>query len=247
MRSLAFGYRVIFLASLLVVSAPAAETRRHFFPSSAVDAKAILPGPPADDSPTTKREVEIVLSLQALRTAADAARTEREGKWSPFLFDDVLGPWFTEQNLPETTALLDAAGRDTMAVGDAAKKLWFRSRPPAVDKCVQPSVGLPTNSSYPSGHGAYGIVLASLLSDLAPDLRGQLMARGKQIGDDRVLGGVHFPSDVEAGRALAPAILDRLRASPAFSANLEKAKEEFRLVRARFAPLKEKPRDPQRL
>ena len=232
MRQALLRQRIIIFSVLLAGSVFAAEARQHFAKPKSINIREILSGPSAPGSPETLREMEIVLAKQAARTPEDEARTDREGKWSPFLFDDVLGSWFTEQNLPCTAAFLDNVGRDTMDVCEAAKKLWFRPRPSLQDKRVHPSVGLPANSSYPSGHGAYGIVLATVLAELAPDQKEQLVQRGKQIGDDRVLGGVHFPSDVDAARALAPKILARFYGNPEFRAALEKAKVEFQTVRA---------------
>jgi len=41
-----------------------------------------------------------------------------------------------------------------------------------------------------------------------------------------VLGGVHYPSDVAAGRILGNAIADKMLANPEFQAALAKAKAE---------------------
>ncbi len=221
--------------ALAAGTALAAEPRLHFIRPGDFNLGQILGSPPAPGSEKTRDEIGLVLERQATRTPADEARIDREGKWSPLLFDDVLGAWFTGQNLPVTISFLDAVGRDTMDVCEAAKKKWNRPRPPAEDQRVHPSVGLPTSSSYPSGHGAYGLVLATVLGELAPDLKEPLRRRGEQIGDDRVEGGVHFPSDVEAARTLGRAILTRLNANPEFRGNLEKAKAEFQAVRSRLA------------
>jgi hypothetical protein len=233
MRPLLFCQRAIVCVTLLATTVFAAVPRPHFIDSKAVDIKAVLSDPSAPGSLETLRELEFVLARQAQRTPTDEARAKREGHWSPFLFDVVLGSWFTAQNLPVTSAFLDTVGHDTMAVSEIAKKIWGRPRPPLQDKRVHPSVGLPSSSSYPSGHGTYGFVLGAVLAQLAPDLKEQLIARGEEIGDDRVLGGVHFLSDVEAGRKLGRAILSQLEASPEFQAGLEKAKQEFEQVRAR--------------
>ena len=68
-------------------------------------------------------------------------------------------------------------------------------------------------------------------AQLAPDLKAAILARGLQIGDDRVIGGVHFPSDVDAGRTLAHDLFTRLMASPAFQADLAHAKAEVAAAR----------------
>ena len=45
-------------------------------------------------------------------------------------------------------------------------------------------------------------------------------------GDDQVIAGVHFPSDVLAGRVLGRAIFDRLMDNPQFQEDLKQAKME---------------------
>ncbi|KAB7789061.1 acid phosphatase [Bifidobacterium cebidarum] len=64
---------------------------------------------------------------------------------------------------------------------------------------------LQKNSSYPSGHttGAYswGIALAGILPELAP----QIMARTSEAGNNRIVLGVHYPLDIMGGRIGASA------------------------------------------
>jgi len=98
---------------------------------------------------------------------------------------------------------------------------------------VQALVPLPKNASYPSGHSTYGTVDALVLAELAPDLHDALIARGEQIGDDRVIAGVHFPSDVTAGRTLGNAIFSVMAASPVFQEDLTAAKAEVAEARAK--------------
>jgi acid phosphatase (class A) len=52
------------------------------------------------------------------------------------------------------------------------------------------------------------------------------MARGEQIGQDRIIGGVHYPSDVRAGRQIGEAIVKKLMDNSDFQVALEQAKEE---------------------
>ena len=46
------------------------------------------------------------------------------------------------------------------------------------------------------------MLFAEVLAEIYPDQRDALLARGRQIGFDRIIGGVHYPSDVVAGAAL---------------------------------------------
>ena len=59
------------------------------------------------------------------------------------------------------------------------------------------------NTSYPSGHAAYGMACAVLLSAAVPEKRAELFARARQYGESRLIVGAHFPSDVAAGQQAA--------------------------------------------
>jgi hypothetical protein len=202
-----------------------------YFDPATVDFKALLPDPPAVGSPAAQQEINLMLRKQAARTPEEVARIKNEVHLTVDLFENVLGSWFTLKNLPLTARLLHNVDASEHPIVDAAKKYWGRPRPPLQDKRIHPPIGLPGNASYPSGHSAFANLNAMVLAELAPDLKDAILARGEQIGEDRVIAGVHFPSDVEAGRTLAAAIFEKLMASPAFQADLAKAKAEVAAAR----------------
>ncbi len=204
-----------------------------YFDPASVDLKALLPDPPADGSPTTLKEIELILQKQAARTPAEVARAREEVHLNVWLFENVLGSWFTKKNLPATAALFAHVDATEHPVIDSAKKFWDRPRPLLQDKRIHPPIDLPKNASYPSGHSTVGDLDALILAELAPDLKDALVARGLQIGDDRVIAGVHFPSDVAAGHTLANALFARLMASAEFQGDLAKAKAEVAAARAK--------------
>ena len=70
------------------------------------------------------------------------------------------------------------------------------------------------------------MVLAMTLAEMLPDQKMVVIAQGRLIGDDRVVAGQHFPSDVAAGRILAKAIFEKMMQNPDFQAQLVKAKQE---------------------
>ena len=82
------------------------------------------------------------------------------------------------------------------------------------------------NSSWPSGHAMLGWTYALLLAELVPEQADAVLLRGRQFGDSRVVCGVHYPSDVEAGRAVGAALVARLHAEPQFVADMAAAKAE---------------------
>jgi acid phosphatase (class A) len=63
---------------------------------------------------------------------------------------------------------------------------------------------------------------------MVPEKAVALFARGREFGDDRVILGVHFPSDVEAGRFAATALATALMQDPAFLKDFAEAKSELR-------------------
>jgi len=231
MKKLSYPLLAFLFALTLTVQARDAATTVSYFDPATVDLKALLPAPPADGSPTTLKEIEIVLEKQKTRTPEEVARIKREVHLNVYLFDTVLGPWFTEKNLPLTAALFKNVDAVVHPVIESAKKDWNRPRPFLQDNRVHPPIDLPKNASYPSGHSTVGDIDALILAELAPDLKEAILARGLQIGDDRIIAGVHFPSDVDAGHTLAHDLFTKLMASPAFQADLAKAKAEVAAAR----------------
>jgi len=233
MKRFPYPILALLLVFTLAVQAKDTSTAPHYIDPATVDLKALLPAPPADGSPTTLKEIDLILEKQKTRSPEEMARIKREAKLNVYLFDTVLGPWFTEKALPRTATLFRNVDADARPVVDSGKKFWSRPRPPLQDKRVQPPIDLPKNASYPSGHSTMGDLDALILAQLAPDLKDPILARGLQIGDDRVIAGVHFPSDVDAGHTLANDLFTKFMASPAFQADLAKAKAEIAAARAK--------------
>jgi acid phosphatase (class A) len=74
-----------------------------------------------------------------------------------------------------------------------------------------------------------------VIAEVVPEKASPILARGKAFGDSRIICGVHFQSDIEAGRYLGSAMVSRLHDDPAFMADLAKAKAEVAASRAKRA------------
>jgi len=213
----------VLLLCLLLAGAGASTP---FLTSEQFDFDSVIGKPPADDSPQHTAEVDQMLAMQEHRTSDEIARCKSEEKVDPFIFREVLGDFFNPKNLPITTQLFTEITEESTQIARAAKDKYNRVRPPIADKRIHPCVSLENSPSYPSGHATRGVVWATLLSEIFPDKRDALMARGKLIGQDRVIGGMHYPSDVAAGQKLGAAIAKKLLENDQFKAQFEKAKEE---------------------
>lgn len=86
---------------------------------------------------------------------------------------------------------------------------------------------LSKNGSYPSGHTTIGWATALVLAEINPARQGEILQRGYDMGQSRVICGYHWQSDVTAARMAASAMVARLHAEPTFAAQLQKAKDEF--------------------
>jgi acid phosphatase (class A) len=137
---------------------------------------------------------------------------------------------FTPERLPNFTAFYKRLIDDTATIFFATKDVWNRPRPFAVSKDVHAVGELPNSGSYPSGHATRGQLTAIILANMVPENSAQIFARGREYGENRVVAGVHFPSDIEGGRLSATAIAAVVMQNEKFKNDFNVAKTELRNV-----------------
>jgi acid phosphatase (class A) len=101
--------------------------------------------------------------------------------------------------------------------------------PPGNALC-KPAATADYSYSYPSGAASMGTGTAILLSAMVPEKRAALYTRATEYGENRVILGVHFPSDVEAGRVLATSVIAVMAQSEDFKKDFVAARDELRAV-----------------
>ena len=80
-----------------------------------------------------------------------------------------------------------------------------------------PIMNLIDSPSFPSGHTTYGYMGSLLLAVLVPDRYQEMVVRGAEYGNDRIIMGAHYAMDVLGGRTLATYDLAHLLANdPAY-------------------------------
>jgi len=155
-----------------------------------------------------------------------------EGQDLPDAFSEAFGIEISEAETPEIYKLIVGMREDAgdLATRDA-KQYYNRTRPYSFfgeDTCnPEQQATLSTNGSYPSGHSSLGWATALVLTELNPDRATEILERGYQMGESRVICGYHFQSDVDAGRVVGAGAFARLHAFPPFLEQLDKAKKEF--------------------
>lgn len=154
------------------------------------------------------------------------------GQHLPDAFSEAFGININPQDTPEIYKLIVGMREDAGDLATrAAKDYYNRQRPFSFygEMTCNPEQQeeLSTNGSYPSGHTSIGWATALVLSEINPDRINDILQRGYQMGESRVICGYHFQSDVDAGRITGAGVVARLHADPGFNAQLEKAKKEF--------------------
>ncbi len=203
------------------------------------NAANFLPPPPEEGSLREQADIAAYREMRALegteRWEIARADNEIETPGAPRAFDCALGFKFEPETMPTLTLLMGKMLGDLEMIQTPAKKGYFRKRPFVVEPlptCIAPETWLGASGSYPSGHSALGWAWSLVLAELAPDRADAILRRGLAYGESRAVCGLHYPSDVEAGRIVGGVIVTRLKSDPGFQADFAKAKEEFDAARA---------------
>ncbi len=214
---------------------PTGDRVQGYLQNTAELYRDILPAPPAVGSPEDQFDLAAINTLQA--TTSDErwqdARADERLLYPRFV--DALGSPIDRAHSPQLVTLLNRTEQDVLAPTGAAKNIFQRPRPfqriqlkrlcgnrPAPAPEPNPKEG----SSYPSGHTAVGWMAALVLAQVAPERAPQILSRALDYGFSREICGMHFPSDVAAGRMLATAVFEHLAAEPDFQKDVACARAE---------------------
>ncbi len=199
-----------------------------YFDAKTLDLTQILPPPPAPDSVETKTELGELLALQVTRTPEMVSRAQADAVEEVWRFADVMGPKFTPETLPRIAALFARLSATGKAVLDPATTRFNRSRPYLVSDLVRPVVRTSDAGSWPSPHAAFGTLSGIVLGAMVPEKRAAIMERARTYADNRIVAGMHFPSDVEMGRIAGSVMAAVAMREPAFASDYEAARVELR-------------------
>ena len=213
-------------------------------PHERPDGTRLVPAPPRPGSKGHAADLEVHESMRPLRDTARwrlaAADADVQFPHAASTFACALGVDVSAERTPALYELLQRSMVDAGQSTAAAKDKYDRARPFAVlgtPTCVTDDLAaLRRSGAYPSGHAAAGWAWALILAELAPDRAGDVLRRGYEFGLSRVVCGVHWLSDVEAGRTLGAAAVARLHAEPEFVGRLQAAREELARARAAGVP-----------
>lgn len=213
-----------------------------FLPREAlVDSLALVPPPPAPGSAAQAADDEARRGVLTHRETVRWRRATRDADYrSPRVVDAfacAIGVAITPETTPQTYMLLRRSLIDAGLATYRAKVHYKRTRPfvAANDNVTcypQDNEQLRTDGSYPSGHASFGWAWGLILAEMFPSQANLFIQRGFDYGQSRVVCGVHWQSDVNAGRVVGAAVVAQLRANPEFRAQFEAAQKELMAARA---------------
>jgi membrane-associated phospholipid phosphatase len=81
------------------------------------------------------------------------------------------------------------------------KFYYYNPRPSQMDPSIKTQIGLPNFPSYPSGHSTFSAAAAAVMSYFFPTGADSFAAMRDEAGISRLYGGIHYRSDIDAGKA----------------------------------------------
>ena len=223
---------VIALAAVAgAVVTPAIAAEPPFLTAKQLDLTRILPTPIANGSAEARAEEQLVIAAQKTASAERIALAAADAKETVYdMFTRTLGTAFVPETLPRAAAFFARVGDSEDETVDPVKKIYGRTRPFLANPDIKPLITQSKSGAYPSGHTTRVTLMAIVLGDMIPERRAQPWARAAEYAESRVIGGMHYPNDLAAGRmaGVAMAMAMAMAADPQFRAESEAAKVEVR-------------------
>ena len=196
-----------------------------------IDIGRMVPPPPARGSRIERDEIAEIYRAQAAATPAARALAKHDNDVEdPSIFADVLGPAWDMAKLPKTKFLMQKVMAVDRADSSSAQKYFLRPRPWMIDPKIQtcaPHADGPQLNSYPSGHAMLGYELGVVLASLMPEKAQTILARTELYGENRILCGFHFRSDVTAAQQYGTVLAVEMLQHPRFHAWFLEARSEL--------------------
>jgi acid phosphatase (class A) len=210
---------------------PKAPRTSTFLQSSPLNLALIIQRPPKDNSATTIAELKQLHDIENLRTAQEVDKAKADdAEQDIFVYRSIFGSGFTPENLPILAAFSADVHNEEGIASEPLKADYARPRPYQLDRSLHPVCKVTQEAnSYPSGHTLSGYLLGYTLSYMVPAKKDLILARTDEYAHNRLVCGVHYPSDVEASKTLASAMFGAMLLNPAFQQRLREAQKELQI------------------
>jgi len=108
------------------------------------------------------------------------------------------------------------------------KGVHMHPRPSQLCPALVPMIDPPMTPSFPAGHALQSRLITLTLKEARPGADDLLDYLAQRIGENRVIAGIHFVRDIDAGVAVANACYPLMKNSPIFTTLLADAKQELK-------------------
>lgn len=171
-------------------------------------------------------QINYIINLQKSVEDWQIKQAQSQREMSPEMVASAVDN-LTREKFLNVYKLLDKVGRTSRVVTDNAKNYWHTDRPYMVDKNIKPLIEAHSNKSYPSGHTSGSYTWAYVLALLYPEKADVFYKKAENIATNRILVGMHFPYDIEAGKRLSLLTVGALLQNAEFISDYSKAEKEI--------------------
>lgn len=190
---------------------------------------------PAPDLNGTIEDIAIMKFTQQSRTPETCmAQWAFLSNENVFAYSAAIGANL-EKEAPTFSKCITAFYSESVElVKDHFKDQVQRPRPFLSHPDLKTCIAKEGSYSYPSGHATFYALTSELLTAIYPELKERLQQVGNSGVYARAIAGVHWPSDVEAGRALGRSAASKIMETPLWhefiSAPGDKVAKEFESI-----------------
>lgn len=230
--------RSLIIAAVLLLPAPGLCAdwiipRTTYYISADQQKMPGFPAPPEPGSEPDRKDLRAVFDWEHKRTPQQCEKANSAARAD---FDNFFGDIspFPVPLPQEAAAIFTRVKTETDGAAADIKDMFKRPRPFLRDPALNPCLGRIGGLAYPSGHATISRLMALMLADLAPARRSEFLRRADEAALDRVIGGVHHPTDIEAGKELADRLYAAYRTSKVFNADMKRLRGL--LAKKRAAP-----------
>ena len=199
----------------------------------APDTTAILPPPPRGQSAAETADKAAFTATRSLKGSPrwELATTDVADGASAILddFACVIGQRIDQARAPALMTLLERSRLDIAHAVRGPKEHYRRIRPFVgndAEICVVRSAEIGNAFSFPSSHATQAWTYAAIMAAILPAKATNFFQRARSYSESRVVCGLHWMSDVQAGATAGGVVFGALQGDAGFRADLERARAE---------------------
>lgn len=213
--------------SLLLISLSSIHANADW---SAIKASSVVVAQPPGNA-ITQTELQTLHKLETTRSDMDCQLGSSQALPSfDKFFVNKLHPILTAA---EAAVLKDFVTKAMNLAGNVTsvyKNKYSRPRPLTEDSTLKPCAPTPSgNLSYPSAHSAMALAGACAIGKVLPDQADKVLQYANYIADLRAVVGVHHPSDVQAGKAVANQLCDDWTRDNSFAVEINQLRKSLKV------------------